>query len=983
MRQGAWNVVRVAVIAWGCAGAARAQGEPDIVWSVSPKGPLELKDEFGIKAAAVACDAAGRTYVLGAAACPKETEGWFLAARDAAGSELWRTEIPAACSPCAELHLDAEGDCILGGSGWDGNRSVVVLAKVGDDGAARWSILHDAGANADLWLQDLAVAPSGSIAALSSCREHGAPVAGARITAFDPQGNLAWEASYDAGTEYVNEIPVAVTTDAAGNVFIASASSIAPQEYEYAIVKYDPSGARLWGARYRREGYRMALPVAIAAAPDGGAIVTGTHIGDDGGAMVTVRCDAAGGVRWASVVDGADASALAVDGAGLPCAVGIESEDIVKIVKYAENGDVLWMRDVPMRLWNRGDVRACMDAQDNLVIALNSRREDWDIDVDTMVYDAAGNERWRDSHDEGSGYNEYVSGLAVSPDGRVAVSCLSMISTAPLVGHALLRYDAGGGIEWHVSARDNTAVEEAPGALAAGAGGIIYFARASTGLTTREDFVTAAHAADGRLVWERRLATPGHAAEKPRGIGSDTAGNVYVTGVIDEDDESARLLAAKYTPAGDLAWFVEHDDPALRYERHCAAAVSPQGDAYIAGYGFGPPGDSDTAIVFTIKYDAEGRRAWRADVPFQGTYATDAKLALAPAGGVHVTAMGGAAHTVYTVRYLADGTKSWSYEHSCPVGPYPDGFLAPDALLVDGAGNAYVIGRLYYDGNESITTCDVFIEAIDPEGRFLWEKVYSGPGVYLDVLSAAALGADGSLYVAIAAAEADDAWACRTLALDAGDGALRWDRTYRHEAFPVTVPRGMTADAEGNVAVLALAEMRVADWNGATPVLLGYDRDGGHDYARTVDEFGPVDDFRTQILALHPSGDLLLALRTTSSGPCFDWPRATLVRLGEAPPGGRFIRGDTSGDGAVNIADAICALGYLFGPPDAACKNITCADAFDANDDEVVNIGDPIFLLGYLFAGGAAPPAPGPLSCGRDITGTELDCGSHAACGAP
>jgi hypothetical protein len=82
-----------------------------------------------------------------------------------------------------------------------------------------------------------------------------------------------------------------------------------------------------------------------------------------------------------------------------------------------------------------------------------------------------------------------------------------------------------------------------------------------------------------------------------------------------------------------------------------------------------------------------------------------------------------------------------------------------------------------------------------------------------------------------------------------------------------------------------------------------------------------------------------------------------------------FSRGDSNADGALNIADAIGVLTFLFSggtPP-------LCTDAADADDDGSPTITDPIRVLNYLFLG-ADPPAPPFPDVGPDPTEDELDC---------
>jgi hypothetical protein len=86
-----------------------------------------------------------------------------------------------------------------------------------------------------------------------------------------------------------------------------------------------------------------------------------------------------------------------------------------------------------------------------------------------------------------------------------------------------------------------------------------------------------------------------------------------------------------------------------------------------------------------------------------------------------------------------------------------------------------------------------------------------------------------------------------------------------------------------------------------------------------------------------------------------------------------FVRGDSSGDGTVNLTDAQRTLNYLFlhGP------RPHCFDAADANDDGTINITDPIFALGHLFLGTARtlpPPYPG---VGPDPTADGMTCATQ------
>ena len=113
------------------------------------------------------------------------------------------------------------------------------------------------------------------------------------------------------------------------------------------------------------------------------------------------------------------------------------------------------------------------------------------------------------------------------------------------------------------------------------------------------------------------------------------------------------------------------------------------------------------------------------------------------------------------------------------------------------------------------------------------------------------------------------------------------------------------------------------------------------------------------------------------SGVVIDSPAVVAFRREEVRDADmhRFVRGDVSADGSVNLTDAIQVLDSLFqGGPEPAC-----ARAADANDDGQLNLSDAVALLLHLVGGAGNLPAPFP-DCGLDPTEDPLHCAAHAAC---
>jgi PKD repeat protein len=85
------------------------------------------------------------------------------------------------------------------------------------------------------------------------------------------------------------------------------------------------------------------------------------------------------------------------------------------------------------------------------------------------------------------------------------------------------------------------------------------------------------------------------------------------------------------------------------------------------------------------------------------------------------------------------------------------------------------------------------------------------------------------------------------------------------------------------------------------------------------------------------------------------------IRVGQV--GGVFIRGDSNGDGTIDLSDAVAVLNFLF----IGTGTLDCHDAGDADDNGVLELTDAVRILGFLFQGLAAPPQPHPLA-GTDPT---------------
>jgi len=88
-----------------------------------------------------------------------------------------------------------------------------------------------------------------------------------------------------------------------------------------------------------------------------------------------------------------------------------------------------------------------------------------------------------------------------------------------------------------------------------------------------------------------------------------------------------------------------------------------------------------------------------------------------------------------------------------------------------------------------------------------------------------------------------------------------------------------------------------------------------------------------------------------------------------------FLRGDVTGNLAVDLSDAVKILDHLF----RASSPPLCLRTADVDVDGDVNVSDAIFLMNHLFLGGASPAAPYP-QCGLETEPSTLACDAAHFC---
>ncbi len=412
------------------------------------------------------------------------------------------------------------------------------------------------------------------------------------------QVDTGWVRRY-SGTGNFYDVAYALAVDGSGNVYVTGSSpssSSFPYNHDYATIKYAPNGDTLWVRRYNGPGNGNDVATALAVDNSGNVYVTGYTDTDTGlytynDDYATIKYAPNGDTLWVRRYNGPGndydrAEALAVDDSGnvyvTGWSIGGGTYDDYATIKYAPNGDTLWVRRYNGP-GNGNDVATALavDNSGNVYVTGYSWGSGTHFDYATIKYAPNGDTLWVRRYNGLGNSADYDGRLAVNGSGNVYVTGWS-IGGGTYWDYATIKYAPNGDTLWVRRYNGPGNGDDVTTALAVDNSGNVYVTGNSTG-----DYATIKYAPNGDTLWVRRYNGPGNGNDVATALAVDNSGNVYVTG------SSATI---KYLPNGDTAW--------IRIRSGNDIAVDDNGNVYVTG------GDGD---YVTIKYNKFGCAAWAGD----------------------------------------------------------------------------------------------------------------------------------------------------------------------------------------------------------------------------------------------------------------------------------------------------------------------------------------------------------------------------------
>ncbi|HTQ07578.1 MAG TPA: SBBP repeat-containing protein [Polyangiaceae bacterium] len=322
------------------------------------------------------------------------------------------------------------------------------------------------------------------------------------------------------------------------------------------------------------------------------------------------------------------------------------------------------------------------------------------VDATLVKIDANGNTAWTQQF--GTDGNDDVFGIATDASGNVYVSG----STAGSLGAAsqgdddiyVRKYSTAGAIIW-TKQFGSSGNDGGTGIAVDGAGNVVVTGETYGSVVNSsggEDVVVRKYDSNGNSLWTDQFGTAND--EQGRSVGFDSANNVYVVGYTTgslggTNAGSNDIFVRKYNANGVVQWTKQFgtssDDWAER------VAVDANGNTYVGGETVGALASTNAGgwDGFILKLNSSGVLQWSRQF---GTSAFEEVegLALAPDGSIYAAgdtggvmqAPGAGGNDDYVVRYLSDGTASWTRQFGSSGDELEYG------LAVDSNGYAYLAG---------------------------------------------------------------------------------------------------------------------------------------------------------------------------------------------------------------------------------------------------------------------------------------------------
>jgi uncharacterized delta-60 repeat protein len=418
-------------------------------WVARYNGPGNDWDE----ALAITVDGLGNVYVTGGSIGQDLLNDYTTIKYNSSGTQEWLTHYNGTGNgddKAAAIAVDGSGNVYVTGYSYGQNSSDYATVKYDSSGTEIWSARYNGSANNDDRATSIAVDNSGNVYVTGFSTGMISDYDYVTVK-YNSSGIEQWVAVYNGPGNFF-DLPCAVAVDDSGNILVSGWSSGSNGFNDYATVKYDSGGTQKWVARYHgpaSEGDDACYDMAVDCT--GNVYITGGSISEAGDRdYATVKYDPSGAELWVARYNGAAndfdvAMALAVDCSGNVYVTGKSAGTNTSLdyltIKYNSSGVEVWTAryDGPANSED-GASAIAIDNSGNVYVTGISMGLDSDFDYATVKYNSSGMEEWALRYNGPGNGADASNGIAIDGSGNVLVTGYSF-NTNSSSDYATVKYE--------------------------------------------------------------------------------------------------------------------------------------------------------------------------------------------------------------------------------------------------------------------------------------------------------------------------------------------------------------------------------------------------------------------------------------------------------------------------------------------------------------------------------------------------------------
>lgn len=272
-------------------------------WVQTYNGPGSNVD----RGASIVVDLAGNVYVAGTSAGLGTASDYLIIKYNSAGIQQWVQRYNGTGNNsdyAASMAVDGSGNVYV--TGWSGGGSTFddyATIKYNSDGVQQWVQRYNGPGNNSDAAYSIVIDLSGNIYITGKSTGIGTSFDYATIK-YNPSGNLLWVQRYDA-SENEEDNASSIAVDLTGNVYVTGRSFKSGNSTDYVTLKYNSSGIQQWIQRYNGTASSHDEPNSIVVDILGNVYITGGSIGiGTSRDYATLKYNSSGVQQWVQLYTG-------------------------------------------------------------------------------------------------------------------------------------------------------------------------------------------------------------------------------------------------------------------------------------------------------------------------------------------------------------------------------------------------------------------------------------------------------------------------------------------------------------------------------------------------------------------------------------------------------------------------------------------------------------------------------------------------------